>query len=87
MKKITRTLIDYSVRYIPVRVVNGTAEHDSEAVFEFVAEKMLTDAELRAELARNIETSFVIVKVTCQHMVFSMPLVDFCKAADKREVK
>lgn len=87
MKKITRTLIEYSMRYIPVKVVNGTAEHDPETVFEFVAEKKLTNAELRAELARNIETSFVIVKVTCKPTLFSMPLADFCKAAEKREVK
>ncbi|WP_347280254.1 hypothetical protein [uncultured Phocaeicola sp.] len=87
MRKITRTLIEYSMRYIPAKVVNGTAEHDPETVFEFVAEKKLSYAELCAELAQNIETSFVIIEVTCKPTLFSMPLADFCKAAEKKEVK
>ena len=87
MRKITRSLIEYSMRYIPVKVVNGTTEHDPETVFEFVAEKKLSYAELCAELARNIETSFAIVEVTCKPTLFSMSLADFCKVAEKKEVK
>lgn len=87
MKKITRTLIDYSVRYIPVRVVNGTAEHDPETVFNFVSEKKLSETELRAELARNLGTSFAIIEAICKPTVFSMALKDFCSAADRKEVK
>lgn len=87
MKKITRTLIDYSVRYIPVKVVDGTAVHDPETTFNFISEKNLSESELRAELARNLTTSFVIVGVSNKPTLFSMALTDFCNAAERKEVK
>lgn len=87
MKKITRTLIDYSVRYIPVKIVDGTAVHETETEYNFISEKNLSESELRAELARNLTTNFVIVGVSNQATLFSMALTDFCSAAERKEVK
>lgn len=87
MKKITRTLIDYHVRYIPVKIVDGTAVSGEEETYNFVSEKNLSDGELRAELGKNISTSFVVLDVSAVPMVFAMRLDEFCAQAEKREVK